>query len=131
MMVGRWRNRLNYLRPLCCTFVAAMAAGLVFRLSESRLKEMRATVVGHVTPHLLRIVDLANEAEKGVNVDWHVRDAVAKSMNDMGDQYNAAQLMTAYVDGLESAATQAPKTRVAYARVLQGAADAARRLRRD
>ena len=27
---------------------------------------MRATVVGLVTPHLLRIVDLANEAEKGV-----------------------------------------------------------------
>ena len=92
---------------------------------------MRATVVGHVTPHLLRIVDLANEAEMDVNVDWHLRDAVARSMNEMGDQYNATQLMTAYIDGLESAATQAPKTRVAYARVLQAAADAARRLRRD
>lgn len=91
----------------------------------------KATVVGLVTPHLLRVVDLANEAEKGVNVDWHVRDAVAKTMNELGDQWNAAVLMAAYVDGLESAATQAPKTRVAYARVLQAAADAARRLRRD
>lgn len=91
----------------------------------------KATVVGLVTPHLLRVVDLANEAEKGVNVDWHVRDAVAKTMGVLGDQWNAAVLMAAYVDGLESAATQAPKTRVAYARVLQAAADAARRLRRD
>ena len=92
---------------------------------------MRATVVGIVTPHLLRIVDLANEAERGVNVDWHLRDAVAKTIGAMGDQYNAPALMEAFVDGLESAATQAPKTRVAYARVLQAAADAARRLRRD
>lgn len=41
---------------------------------------MKTTVVGLVTPHLLRIVDLANDAEKGANVDWHVRDAVAKTM---------------------------------------------------
>ena len=92
---------------------------------------MRATVVGLVTPHLLRIVDLANEAEKGVNVDWHVRDAVAKTMDDLGDQYNAPALMEAFVDGLESAAGNAPKTRVDYVRVLQAAADAARRLKRD
>ena len=37
---------------------------------DSRGKKMKATVVGLVTPHLLRIVDLANEAQKGVNVDW-------------------------------------------------------------
>lgn len=92
---------------------------------------MRATVVGLVTPHLLRVVDLANEAEKGVNVDWHLRDAVAKTMGELGDQYNAPALMEAFVDGLESAAGNAPKTRVAYVRVLQAAADAARRLRRD
>ena len=92
---------------------------------------MRATVVGLVTPHLLRIVDLANEAEKGVNVDWHVRDAVAKTMGDLGDQYNAPALMEALVHGLESAAGDAPKNRVAYARVLRTAADAVRRLKRD
>ena len=90
-----------------------------------------ATVVGLVTPHLLRVVDFANEAEKGVNVDWHVRDAVAKTMGELGDQYNAAALVGAYVEGLENVAGQAPKTRVAYIRVLQAAADAARRLRRD
>lgn len=91
---------------------------------------MRATVVGLVTPHLLRVVDLANEVEKGVNVDWHLRDAVARSMNELADQYNAPALMEAFVDGLESVAGNAPKTRVAYVRVLQAAADAARRLRR-
>ena len=56
---------------------------------------MRATVVGLVTPHLLRVVDLANDAEKGVNVDWHVRDAVSRSMAELADQYNAAALMQA------------------------------------
>ena len=91
----------------------------------------KATVVGLVTPHLLRVVDLANEAEKGVNVDWHVRDAVAKTMGGLGDQYNAPALVGAYVEGLENAASQAPETRVAYGRVLRAAADAARRLRRD
>lgn len=92
---------------------------------------MRATIVGLVTPHLLRVVDLATEAEKGVNVDWHLRDAVARSMGEMGTQYNAPALTDAFVDGLESAAGNAPKTRVAYVRALQAAADAARRLRRD
>ena len=92
---------------------------------------MKATVVGLVTPHLLRVVDLANEVEKGMNVDWHVRDAVAKTMGDLGDQYNAPALVAAYVEGLENVAGQAPKTRVEYVRVLQAAADAARRLRRE
>ena len=92
---------------------------------------MRATVVGLVTPHLLRIVELAIEAEKGVNVDWHVRDAVAKTMRELGDQYNAPALVVAYVDGLETAAGQAAKGRVAYVGVLQAAAAAARNLRRD
>ncbi|KGM57822.1 hypothetical protein N799_01285 [Lysobacter arseniciresistens ZS79] len=87
---------------------------------------MRATVVGLVTPHLLRVIDLANEAEKGVNVDWHVRDAVSRSMAELADQYNAATLMQALVDGLESAAGNAPRGRTAYARVLQSAATAAR-----
>ncbi|MGH8085077.1 MAG: hypothetical protein ACREPV_07355 [Lysobacter sp.] len=92
---------------------------------------MRATVVGLVTPHLLRVVDLANEAQNGVNVDWHLRDAVAKTMNELGDQYNASSLTEAFIDGLESAAGNAPKARVEYVRVLQAAADAARGLRRD
>jgi len=92
---------------------------------------MRATVVGLVTPHLLRVVDLANEAQKGVNVDWHLREVVARSMGEMADQYNASSLMDAFVDGLESAAGNAPKARADYVRALQAAADAARRLRRD
>ncbi|MGY0798883.1 hypothetical protein ACW7G0_07510 [Lysobacter sp. A286] len=92
---------------------------------------MRVTVVGLVTPHLLRVVDLANEAEKGVNVDWHLRAAVAKTMGELADQYNAPALMEAFVHGLETAGGNAPKTRVDYVRVLQAAADAARALRRD
>ena len=92
---------------------------------------MRATVVGLVTPHLLRVVDLANESEKGKNVDWHVRDAVAKTTSELGDQHNAQALMAAYIEGLETAAGQAVRTRVAYIGVLQAAAAAARDLRRD
>jgi hypothetical protein len=92
---------------------------------------MKATVVGLVTPHLLRIVDLANDAEKGVKVDWHVRDAVARTMAELGDQYNASALVAAYVEGLENAAGQAARTRAAYIGVLQAAAAAARHLRRD
>lgn len=92
---------------------------------------MRATVVGLVTPHLLRIVELANQAEKGVNVDWHLRDSVAMTMRELGDQYNAPALVTAYIDGLENAAGLATRNRVAYIGALQAAAAAARDLRRD
>ena len=91
----------------------------------------KATVVGLVTPHLLRVVDLANQSERGVNVDWHVRSAVADTMRELGDQYNAGALMAAYVEGLENVLSQAPATRTAYVRVLNSAVDAARPLRRD
>jgi hypothetical protein len=79
----------------------------------------------------LRVVDLANEAEKGVKVDMHLRDEVAKTMRELGDQYNASALVTAYVEGLESVAAEAVKTRVAYIGILQAAAAEARKLRRD
>ncbi|MFP7721767.1 hypothetical protein [Lysobacter sp. A3-1-A15] len=109
--------------------------GLTLGRSEARIEWMkappRATVVGLVTPHLLRIIDLANQAEKGMNVDWHLRDAVATSMKDLGDLWNAPASVAAYLEGLENAAAQAPKHREAYVRVLQAAADSARRLRRD
>ena len=91
---------------------------------------MNATVVGLVTPHLLRVVDLANEAEKGVNVTWHVRDAVARTMRELGQQYNATALVAAYVDGLDATAGRAASTRVAYIAVLQAAAAAARHIGR-
>ena len=91
---------------------------------------MNATVVGLVMPHLLRIVDLANSAEKGANVDWHVRDAVAKTMSELADQYNAASVIAAYVEGLENAAVRAPKALTEYIRVMAAAAEAARRLGR-
>ena len=91
----------------------------------------KATVVGLVTPHLLRVVDLANQAEKGANVDWHVRDAVSKTMVELGDQYNATVLVAKYLEGLANAANQAPRARLTYVAVLRAAADAARRLLRD
>lgn len=91
---------------------------------------MRATAVDLVTPHLLRIVELANEAEKGVNVDWHVRDAVARTIAELEGHFNTATLLTTYAQGLENAASQAPKSRVAYIQILQAAAGAANRLGR-
>lgn len=89
------------------------------------------TVVGLVTPHLLRIADLASQAEQGIKVDWHVRDAVGKSMDELGDLFNASVTVATYIEGLENAAAQAPNHREAYIRTLQDAAEAARRLRRD
>ena len=92
---------------------------------------MNATVVGLVTPHLLRIVDLANDAEKAINVDFHVRDTVARAMEEMSHLYNAKALVEAYVEGLENAAAQAPRIRGAYINTLKAAAAAARNLARD
>lgn len=92
---------------------------------------MNATVVGLVTPHLMRVVDLANQAEKGVNVDWHLRDAVTKTMFELSDQFNASSLVAAYIDGLETAITQAPKNHPMYVGVLRSAVGTARQLRRD
>jgi hypothetical protein len=92
---------------------------------------MRTTVVNLVTPHLLRIVDLGNQAETGAKVEWHVRDAVARTMRELGEQYNASALIAAYVEELETVARQAAPTRAAYTGVLQAAAAAARTLRRD
>ena len=76
---------------------------------------MKATVVGLVTPHLLRVVD------------WHVRDAVARTIDELGHLYNAQDLRAAYIQGLETAAREAGPARVAYARVLQAALAAARK----
>ena len=88
---------------------------------------MKVTVVGLVTPHVLRVVDLAKQAETGVNVDWHLRDAVAKTVEDLGQQYNAPELLAAYASGLESVAQDAGKGRFAYASALKSAAAQAAR----
>ena len=91
---------------------------------------MKATVVGLVTPHLLRIIDLAKQAETGTNVDWHLRDAVAKTAEDLGHQYNAHDLLSAYAQGLETAAQEVGPGRHAYAGALKtAAAQAARTLK--
>jgi len=87
---------------------------------------MSTTVVGLVTPHLMRIVDLANEAEKGVNVDWVVRGTVSMTMTELRDQWNGPALVAAYIDGLENVAANAVPTRDLYIRVLKAAAAAAR-----
>lgn len=88
---------------------------------------MKVTVVGLVTPHVLAVVDLAKQAETGVNVDWHLRDAVAKTVEDLGQQYNASELLAAYVHGLETVAQDAGKGRFAYASALKSAAAQAAR----
>ncbi|MGV8943309.1 hypothetical protein [Thermomonas sp.] len=79
---------------------------------------MKATIVGLVTPHFLRVIDLAKQAEKGVNVDWHLRDEVAKTIEDLGHQYNAQDLFAAYLAGLENAANEAGRVSKAYASAL-------------
>ena len=90
---------------------------------------MKATIVGLVTPHVLRVIDLANQAETGVNVDWHLRDAVTKTVEDLGHQYNARELLSAYISGLENAAHEAAPVRNLYAGALQAAATMATRTR--
>ena len=98
---------------------------------ERKTDTPRATIVGLVTPHLLRIVDLAHEAEKAMNVDWHLRDAVTRSMDELGGLWNAQAAMSAYLEALESAIAQAAKHREPYIRALRIAAETAQRLRRD
>ncbi|WP_457097671.1 hypothetical protein [Lysobacter sp. P5_B9] len=88
---------------------------------------MKATVVGLITPHVLRVADLAKQAEAGANVDWHVRDAVAKTVADLGSQYNARDLLSAYTQWLETAAQEAGQARMFYSGVLRTAAAAAAR----
>ncbi|MBV2208125.1 MAG: hypothetical protein KUL77_00990 [Thermomonas sp.] len=82
---------------------------------------MKATIVGLVTPHVFRVIDLAKQAEAGVNVDWHLRDTVASSINELAPQYNADDLKAAYIHGLEAAAKEAEWTRKAYIGALQSA----------
>lgn len=88
---------------------------------------MKATAVGLVTPHVLRVMDVAKQAESGANVDWHLRDAVARTVDELGQQYNAQDLLSAYVQGLESAARDVPPVRKVYADALQAAAAIAAR----
>lgn len=88
---------------------------------------MKATVVGLVTPHVLRVIDLATQAETGANVDWHVRDLVSRTLEELGQQYNASDLLSAYADGLEAVAQEAGRGRMFYANVLRTAAAMARR----
>lgn len=88
---------------------------------------MKTTIVGLVTPHVLRIIDLGRQAEGGVNVDWHLRDAVAKSFAQLGHQYNAGELLAAYVQGLEAAAEAAGRNRRLSAGALRAAAAGAAR----
>lgn len=83
---------------------------------------MKATIVDLVTPHVLRVLDLAKQAEVGINVDWHLRDAVARTMAELGQQFNARDLLTAYAQGLETAARDAGRGRADYAGMLQTAA---------
>ena len=52
-------------------------------------------------------------------------------MRALGELYNASVAVASYIDGLDKAAGQPTGKREAYVRVLQSAAEAARRLRRD
>ena len=88
---------------------------------------MKATIAGLVTPHLFRVVDLAKQAEAGGNIDWHLREAVTRTIDALGHQYNARDLLSTYIEGLETAAREKGRVYSAYARVLQAAAAQATR----
>ncbi len=60
-------------------------------------------------------------AETGVNVDWHLRDAVTKTVDELGQQFNARDLLQAYVDGLQTLARDMGQGRRLYAGMLQDA----------
>lgn len=84
---------------------------------------MKATVVGLVTPHVLKVIDLARQAETGANVDWHVRDAASRTLQEIGEQFNARELLVAYVKGLQGAVQDARERRAptSYVGALQAA----------
>lgn len=89
------------------------------------------TIAGLVTPHLFQVVDIAKQAETGANIDWHLRDAVSRTIDALAHQYNARDLLATYVQGLETAAGEAGRGRMLYANALrQAAAQAARHLER-
>lgn len=88
---------------------------------------MKATSANLVTPHLLKVVDLANQAQTGGNIDWHLRDTVARTIDALGHQYNARDLLSTYIEGLENAAREKGRIYSAYARALQAAAAQAAR----
>lgn len=93
---------------------------------------MAATVAGLVTPHLLKVVDLARQAETGANVDWHVRDAVATTISELARQYNGRDLLSAYLQGLQAAADDAKQSRKLFSRnVLQAAVIQAQAISRN
>lgn len=83
---------------------------------------MKATVANLVTPHLLSVVDLAKQAEIGGNIEWHLRETVARTIEALGHQYNARDLIATYIEGLETAAREKGRIYSAYARALQAAA---------
>ncbi|WP_240098029.1 hypothetical protein [Thermomonas flagellata] len=88
---------------------------------------MKATVVGLVTPHVLQVVDLARQAEAGRNVDWHLRDAVTATLEALAQQYNARELLAAYVHGLQAAVRETGPRQAAQAQLLETAAAMASR----
>jgi hypothetical protein len=94
---------------------------LSFRFGANQVVQVKATIVGLVTPHFLRVTDLAKQAETGVNVDWHLRDTVAKTIDDLAHQYNARDLISAYIQGLETATHDTERISKVYVSVLQAA----------
>lgn len=90
-----------------------------------QVAHMKKTVVGLITPHVLAVIDVATKEQTGANVDWHLKDAVTKTVDEFGHQYNARDLLTAYIHGLETAAQEAGKGRMAYVNALREAVAAA------
>jgi hypothetical protein len=83
---------------------------------------MKATVAGLITPHVLQVLDLAKQAQTGANVDWHLRDVVSRTVDELGQQFNARDLLEAYLNGLSALVRSAPgAAREPYREALQTA----------
>jgi hypothetical protein len=112
----------GWLAPLCGADARRRGSRYRSRRSKNRIREVKATIANLVTPHLFKVVDLANQAQAGGNIDWHLRDTVARTIDALGHQYNARDLLSTYVDGLQAAARETGRMHSAYSRVLQAAA---------
>lgn len=91
---------------------------------------MKATIVGLITPHILKIIDLANQAEAGANVDFHLRDTVGRTVNELAEQFNADELLAAFTQGIEAAIHDAKIGRTLYVSALKKAVTMAAQSRR-
>lgn len=83
-----------------------------------------------VTPRLLAITDLAQQAEAGADISLQLQAVVAEAVEDFRHVYNGRSLIIAFIHRLEAHGRAAKAERDAYAMVVLRAASMADRLAR-